>query len=368
MSKKSLDNLINDINKKFGYENAKKNVASMDSDEEEVIIPCSPPILRYVLGSKYPGWVEGKLHEFFGKEAAGKTTLLFQALKDCYDFYGGDKKVAILDIEHRLNKDWAATLGLDVENLLILRPPHAEAATDIMKTLIESQEFCAIGFDSVGAASPAKEHNSFEDAKDVMGGVAKVMRRHVDTIAPLANMLGVTCFYVNQLRADMEGYRRPITPGGHAFKHRMSRRIYVRPGKDKYEIKAPDGKPVQVGYPVFFKAVKNSFGGPGREGSADFYWEPSDQWLDHIGYDFDDNYSRLGLVLGVIEQSGPWYAFGDIKERGRDNFFKKLESEGMKDVLFKEVEQKMANANIGTSRIVTDTSQPDGPEIEDAEV
>lgn len=363
--RKSLDNLLDDINKRYLQDGAKKPIVSRGEKGKDVIIPCTPPILRYILGG---GWVEGKLHEIFGKEAAGKTSLVFSAMKDIYEYYDGTKKMGFIDIEHKINEEWAATMGVNLEDLVVVQPPDAESATDIMADLIRTEEFCCFVWDSVGASAPSKEHGRFEDAKDVMGGVAKIMSRNVKTMIPLANYYGVTLFYLNQLRADMAGYNRPITPGGLTLKHMASRRIYVRPGKDKYEARGVDGKPVQVGYPMFFKAVKNSYGQGMLEGSADFYFAPSDVYLDHVGFDVEENYTRLGLALGVIQQGGPWYTFGSVKEKGRQRFFEALEEAGLKESLIKEVDNNLSGATNLGNNLSTPDIEPEGIDISDPEV
>src|SRR5207237_3151994 len=106
-----------------------------------------------------------------------------------------------------------------------------------MRELIMSKQFCGVGYDSVGASIPVKMKEAFADQATLMGGVAQVMGRNVKIVAPAANKFTCTVFYVNQLRADMEGYHRPLTPGGFAVKHAVSMRIYVRPGRDKYVAK-----------------------------------------------------------------------------------------------------------------------------------
>lgn len=247
---------------------------------------------------------------------------MFLSMLDCYK-HEPEKWMALVDIEHRFNEDWAAKLGLyKDDNLLVVQPPNAESATDIMSDLIKSNRFSTIGFDSIGQASNWREQQQFSEQNTMYGGVAGVMTRHVKTIAPIANLHNVTLFYMNQLRADMEGFNRPMTPGGHAVKHMMSIRIHLRPGTEKYYEKVPGGEE-QVGFPIGFKTVKNSFGPPFREVISDFYNQPS-QWLDHVGFDVEKDLQKLGILTGVITQAGAWYSYKDIKGQGRDSFFKLL--------------------------------------------
>lgn len=338
---RDIDRLIDDIQKQFGTDGQSKPIIGRASNlQPQQYIPAFSLAVGYLLATG--GWPEGKLIEFFGKEGAGKTSTLYLALLDCYKVYGGKKLVALIDIEHRFNGKWAATLGLkEHDNLVVVQPPNAESATDIMSKLIQSNQFAAIGFDSIGQASRWEEQQEFSTQKTMFGGVAGVMTRHVKTIGPIANLHNVTCFYLNQLRDDMEGFHRPMTPGGHAVKHMMSVRIYLRPGTEKFMDKidgSPD--PIQVGYPIGFKTVKNSFGSPFREVISDFYNQPS-MWLDHPGFDTEKDLQKLGILLGIIKAAGSYYSWDEVKGQGRDKFFKALRESDKLDLLETQIIQKL---------------------------
>ena len=334
MAKDAIDKLIKDLNR-FTPEGSSKPIVLRGNDLERInAIPCFTPALAYMLA--VGGWPEGKLIELFGKEHSGKSSFALLALKDCLDYYDGKKLVAYIDLEHRFNPEWAEKLGLKVdENLIVVQPPDAETGTDMMVELIKSKEICAIVWDSIGAAATKHSMQQLTEKNDKMGGNAAVMKRNVQTVAPLANLYGVTCFYLNQLRADMAGYNRPMTPGGHAVKHAMSVRLYLRPGSDKYFDKI-NGENVQVGFPVVMKTVKNSYGPPFREGWTDFYNQPC-AFLDHPGIDTQRDLARMGILLGVAKRQGAWFSWRDIKEQGRDKFFEAVWSSGLKDEFEAEI-------------------------------
>jgi recombination protein RecA len=368
MSKEDqLDKLLASINKQMTPEGADRPVAARGADIERVTtVPCSSYALGYLLGTG--GWFEGKLHEFFGAEAVGKTSLLFLALRDCFQFYQGERAVALIDVEHRFNPAWAEQMGLSVDDqLIVIQPPNAETATDIMHKLIVSKQICAIGFDSIGGAAGWREQQTFDDQATMYGGVASVMTRNVKTIAPIANLFKVSCFYLNQLRADLAGYNRPTTSGGHAVKHMMSLRLYLRKGREKYMDKTVEGD-VQVGHALIMKTVKNSYGPTPREQWSDFYTVPS-RHLDHVGFDLEKELQRLGILTGIITQSGSWYSYGDVKGLGRDKFFEALTAANLNEQLAKEVMASIGAATIGGVDLDTELQRPDalGPEIDDPE-
>lgn len=373
--KASMQKLLDDLNKRYTPPGAEKNVLVPYNEFDPVeMVPTSSYALSYLLGG---GWRVGKLHEFFGPEHGGKTTLTFLALKDMFDHYQGRKAVIYCDIEHRFNPEWAEIMGLRRgDNLIVMQPSNAEAATDMLHEMLMSQEFCAYAWDSVGASASTDEQKTFTDKQYGYGGVANVMTRHVKTIAPIANLFNATGFYTNQLRADMSGYNRPMTPGGHALKHEMSMRIYLRRGKDKYSEKTAEGD-VQVGYPMVFKTVKNTYGPTPREQWSDFYFQPS-RWLDHVGFDHQKDLQRLGILTGVFEQSSSWYYYKkdspeEIKGNGRDAFFKALADANKEQEVADAVLKTLAASGSNEVEYVAldkDLARPEteGPEIDDPEV
>jgi len=366
-----IDKLLQDLNK-FTPDGANRPIAMRGSNIEKVrAIPCFSPSIAYLLA--IAGWPEGKLIEIFGKEHAGKTSFALLALKDCFDFYEGNKMIAYIDLEHRFNPEWAETLGLSVDdNLIVVQPPDAESGTDIMVELIKSQKICGIVWDSIGGAATRHSMQQLTDKNDRMGGAASVMKRNVQTVAPLANLYNVTCFYLNQLRADLDGYNRAMTPGGHAVKHAMSVRLYLRPGRDKYFDKI-NGENTQVGFPVVMKTVKNSYGPPLREGWTDFYSQPS-IWLDHAGVDVERDLTRMGILVGAVTKAGSWYSYDDIKEQGREAFFQALYASGKKEDFFEKVIDLIRNgSNVADLLIDEDKeyARPDtnpDEDIDDSEV
>jgi len=345
-----IDKLLADLNK-FTPTGASRPVAMRGSNVEKVrAIPCFSPSLAYLLA--IAGWPEGKLIEIFGKEHAGKTSFALMALKDCFDFYKGEKMLAYVDIEHRFNPEWAETLGLSVDdNLVVVQPPDAESGTDMMVELIKSQKICAIVWDSIGGSATRHSMQALTDKNERMGGAAGVMKRNVQSVAPLANLYGVTCFYLNQLRDDMDGYNRPMTPGGHAVKHAMSVRLYLRPGSEKYFDKV-NGENTQVGFPVVMKTIKNSYGPPLREGWTDFYSQPS-VWLDHPGVDVERDLTRMGILVGAVTKAGSWYEWKGIKAQGREAFFQSLYESGKKEEYYETVMELIRTGSNSTNLLVS---------------
>lgn len=373
MTKESLEAVLAEMNELYTPEGAERPIVfSGENRPQEEFIPCVSPALGFALGTG--GWIKGKLHEAFGREGTGKTSLAFLFLKDVYEYHEGKRAIAYIDLEHRYNESWAKQLGVPTDDMIVVQPPSAESATDFMAKLIEpskknpgSKGVCAVAFDSIGAAMSWKEHQTFQEQVNRVGGVASVMTRNVKMMAPLANIYGSTVMYLNQLRADMEGYNRPITPGGYAVKYHMSVRLYLRQGRDKWMDKI-DGQELQVGIPIIFKVVKNSWAVPNREGWSNFYFIPS-KWYDGIGFDVEQDVQQLGLLTGIIERKGSYYEYGGIKEQGRLAFFEALKGAGLYDDLLQEVNSKLTTKRSSMTFEEMERPAPaDDIEIEEPEV
>jgi recombination protein RecA len=69
--------------------------------------------LDLALGGGYP---KGRVVEIYGPESSGKTTLTLHAIAEVQKRGG---VAAFVDAEHALDPVYAASLGVDVENLLV---------------------------------------------------------------------------------------------------------------------------------------------------------------------------------------------------------------------------------------------------------
>ena len=72
--------------------------------------------LDLALGGGYP---KGRVVEVYGPESSGKTTLTLHAIAEVQRNGG---VAAFVDAEHALDPVYAASLGVDVENLLVSQP------------------------------------------------------------------------------------------------------------------------------------------------------------------------------------------------------------------------------------------------------
>ena len=82
----------------------------------------------------------------YGPESCGKTTLALHAVAEVQKAGG---IATFIDVEHALDTDYAAALGVDMAELYIAQPQSGEQALEIMDTLVRSGSMDLIVLDSV---------------------------------------------------------------------------------------------------------------------------------------------------------------------------------------------------------------------------
>jgi recombination protein RecA len=155
-------------------------------------IPCGSPSLAKALG--IGGYPRGRVVEIFGPESSGKTTLTLHAIAECQKLGG---VAAFIDAEHALDVNYAKSLGVQPETLLISQPDTGEQALEIVDTLIRSGAVDLIVIDSVAALVPKSEIEG-DMGDPQMGMQARLMSQALRKITPVAHKSSVTVMFINQ--------------------------------------------------------------------------------------------------------------------------------------------------------------------------
>src|ERR1700686_1524874 len=92
-------------------------IKDMDERPSIEVIPSGSYSIDDALGAG--GFPRGRVVEVFGPESGGKTTLSLLAIASCQRNGG---VAAFIDVENSLSLDWAAKLGVDVDNLVFNQP------------------------------------------------------------------------------------------------------------------------------------------------------------------------------------------------------------------------------------------------------
>ena len=147
--------------------------------------------------------------------------------------------------------------------------------------------------------------------KGEIGGNALAVGRFARMAGTFSQKYNTLTFGVNQIRADMEGFHRHMTPGGHAWKHHCILRIQLKRGQYKVHEEI-DGEVMQVGYNIVAKIVKNQLAAPGRQALWWFYNVPTEKY--GFGIDTLDEIIRLAVLTKVIEQKASMYYHPDLPD------------------------------------------------------
>ena len=324
---KVLSAVMDKIEKDFG-KGAIMKMSSKKVDEVPVI-PSGSITIDQALG--IGGYPKGRVIEIFGPESSGKTTLAIHAIAEAQKAGG---IAAFIDAEHAFDSAYARKLGVDIDELLISQPDNGEQALEIADHLIRSSAIDIVVIDSVAALTPKAEIEG-EMGESKMGLQARLMSQALRKLTASISKTRTVCIFINQLR-DKIGvvYGNPeTTTGGNALKFYASVRIDIRKAS---AIK--DGEE-QLGARAKVKIVKNKLAPPFRRAEFDIMYG---EGISKIGEIID-----LGVDLGILKNSGSWFAYGERKiGQGRDSVKELLKSdEALRDEIEAKVRAGLAAAD-----------------------
>lgn len=296
----NLKQVLADIEKQFG----KGSLMRLgDNDHREIDVISSGSIaLDVALG--IGGYPKGRIIEIFGPESSGKTTFALHAIAEAQKAGG---KAAFIDAENSLDPQYAAKLGVDINELLLSQPDNGEQALEITEALVRSGAISVIVIDSVAALVPKAEiEGEMGDAQ--VGLQARLMSKALRKLAGVINKTNTIAIFINQLREKVGvAYGNPeVTPGGRALKFYSSIRLDIRRSE---QIKL--GTEI-VGNKVKVKIVKNKMAPPFKTCEVDIMYG--------IGISHEGELVDLGAQADILQKSGAWYSYnGEKIGQGKEN-------------------------------------------------
>ena len=297
---KTLDQVLNDIEKQFG----KGSIMKLGDNSHMQVDVVSSGCLSLDIALGVGGYPKGRIVEIFGPESSGKTTFALQAIAE-HQKLGG--KAAFIDAEHALDPVYAKRLGVNIDELLLSQPDTGEQALEICDALVKSNAISIIVIDSVAALVPQAEIDG--DMGDSHVGLqARLMSQALRKLSGTINKTNTTVIFINQLREKVGVmFGNPeTTTGGRALKFYSTIRLEIR---RKEQLKFGDGV---VGNKTSLKVVKNKVAPPFRACEVDIM--------------YGEGVSREGELLdlasdaGIVEKTGAWYAYeGEKLGQGKEN-------------------------------------------------
>jgi recombination protein RecA len=350
-----LDQLIKEFNREAKETIVARGIKRVTTNK----IPFSSPRVNYML---YGGLPRGRLIEFAGEEGGGKTTTaldivanaqkLFQKEweneilqleelespkkvdKDKLEYLQGrgPKQIVYADCENTLDEEWAQKLGVDLDNIVIIRP-MSQTAEQIFEMILQMIETDQVGLVVIDSLAVMLSQQAYEKdmTERTYGGISMALTLFSKKAEMLCARHDCTIIGINQLRENLNSpYGGTITPGGRAWRHACSVRLEFRKGNfidDKgtelrRSAETPAGNLVQV------HIAKTKVCKPDRR--TGFYTLNYDYGIDAVT-DLVDT----AILYGFIRQAGAWFAFvdGDTGEVIMTEEEKPLQIQGRANVI-----------------------------------
>ena len=297
---KAIDLAVSQIERQFG----KGSIMRLGSRERVEIPVISTTSLALDAALGVGGVPRGRVVEIFGPEASGKTTLALHIVAEAQRCGG---MAAFVDAEHALDPEYSRKLGVDVDQLLVSQPDSGEQGLEIAEMLVRSGAIDVLVVDSVAALVPRAEIEG-EMGDSHMGLQARLMSQALRKLTAIVSKSNTTLIFINQIREKIGVmFGNPeTTTGGRALKFYATMRIDIR------RIGSIKEGEVVIGNRTKAKVVKNKVAAPFRQAEFDIIYG---QGISHEG-DLVD----LGLQNNIIEKSGAWFSYGDVRlGHGREN-------------------------------------------------
>ena len=306
----SLASIISAIQKKYG-----DDVLIKGSDIKEEVPRITTGILAYdlMLGG---GWPLNQWSEIIGEESSGKTALAYKTIAANQainpDF------VAMWIAAEAYVPQYARAIGVDLDRLLVVETNIMEHVYDLIIKALDNRAVDMIVIDSLPSLVPGDESEKMMEEFTVGLGArltgkffrksSKAQRRSlINEDRPCTGLV------INQWREKigvMWGDNR-TTPGGKAKNFHYFSRVEVK--RDEW-LKE---KEETIGQTIKARTIKNKTYRPQQTAVVDFYFTSAGGF--RLGaFDVIKDVVNIGIAVGLITRSGPYYSYGTQKWQGKD--------------------------------------------------
>lgn len=311
--------LMAEINKALG-----PNTVRLGSDQSLVVkhLPTGVLPIDLLLDGGIP---RGRFTEIFGAYSTLKSYIALSCIAQTQKAGG---VCAIVDTEHAYDPEWAASLGVQTDDLIYQSPETGEEAIDVSEVLIRNGVDLIV-WDSVAATLPQAESTKRMSKESVQParlaalmslGMRKLTAANRDT----------AMLFINQTRLNVGVvFGDPETvPGGKALPFYASYRMALRKAgkvKEARDTYDETGKKVSVndvtGHRIKATLEKSKLSAPSRD--TLFTFDLNTGRVDEVGF-----LISTGLEKGLIKHEGrSWWTTDETnKVVGAEKFRGWLES------------------------------------------
>ena len=340
--KKALDAALAQIEKQYG----KGSVMRMDDSQVvEGIQAVSTGSLGLDIALGIGGLPRGRVVEIYGPESSGKTSLTLSVIAEMQKLGG---TAAFIDAEHALDTQYAAKLGVKIEDLLVSQPDTGEQALEITDMLVRSGSVDMIVIDSVAALTPRAEIEG-DMGDSHMGLQARLMSQALRKLTSQIQRTNTLVIFINQLRMKIGVmFGNPeTTTGGNALKFYASVRLDIR------RIGAIKKGDEVIGAETRVKVVKNKVAPPFKKAEFDVLYGE--------GISLEGEIIDEGVNLDLVEKAGSWYSYkGEKIGQGKDNAREYLKNNPKISKEIENLVRDQSSLTPGDKKIEKEDNQADG--------
>ena len=331
----SIEEVLANLNPKL------RKKVSLGSEIEHTQFALTP---SYGLNRALNGGLPyGRQVLIWGNKSSGKSSF-------CLQIIAGEQKkgkiCAWIDAEMTFSPEWAAQLGVDIDNLIVSTArtinDMVDVATDLMKAGVD-----VVIVDSISALLPAvyfekdsTELKQLENTKQ-MGAEARDMSNAVKMLNYANNQEKPTLLIlISQSRNNLGSmYVNQIPTGGKAVQFYSS--TIIKLFSSESDNQAIKGK-IYVGdkiieekigrkvrWDVQFSKTSPAF----QSGEYDFYFRG-----DELGVDSVADLVDTAEMMGLVERSGAWYTVEGERFQGREKLILGVKEQlDIQELLIKKV-------------------------------
>ena len=289
---------VNDkINKDFGAGTVR--IFGDEPDKGYEVISTGSLQLDTALG--IGGLPRGRIVEIYGKESSGKSTISLNVIANAQKM---GLKCLLIDAENAFDPEYADALGVKCDELSYCQPSCGEEGLEVADRQICTGNIGVVVIDSVAALIPKSElEGAMGDSK--MGLHARLMSQACRKMVSSISKTNTLCIFINQIRMKIGVmWENPeVTTGGMALQFYSSVRLEVK--RSITNANSVMNGNTKEGNQTTVKVIKNKCAAPFRSAQFNILYGVG---IDKVGEIID-----LGIEYGIINKSGSWFSYNDIK-------------------------------------------------------